>query len=310
LTKIYFTEDDDLLDIRKDNVFKAVFTKDMSESRAALGKLVSALIGREVTIDAIYVNEPPIDNLNDRQIRFDIFCKDEDGELVNVEMCLNPNSYEPVRLEFHVGKLFIGQDIRGSDKTYDDLKQAYQIAILAEKRFFEDDISLHTFEYYDPLHKVSLNGRSRIITLELSKLGKVVGKPIKDMNTPERWGAFFQYLQDKSKRGIINEIIANEEGIAMASKVLMTISKDEAERFRLLSEEKYILDTQSKVVHAKRQGEARGMKKGLAEGRTEGMEKGHAEKALEVARKMKAIGRPESEIAEVTGLSPEVIQKL
>jgi hypothetical protein len=91
LAKIYFTESDDLLDIRKDNVFKAVFTKDMPESRAALGKLVSALIGREVTINAIYANEPPIDNLNDRQIRFDIFCKAEDGELVNVEMCLNPN---------------------------------------------------------------------------------------------------------------------------------------------------------------------------------------------------------------------------
>jgi predicted transposase/invertase (TIGR01784 family) len=89
-----------------------------------------------------------------------------------------------------------------------------------------------------------------------------------------------------------------EEGIAMASKVLMTISRDEVERARLISEEKYILDTRSKLVHAKRQGEARGMKKGLAEGK------------LEIAHKMKAIGRPESEIAEVTGLTPEAIQKL
>jgi hypothetical protein len=59
------------------------------------------------------------------------------------------------------------------------------------------------------------------------------------------------YLRDKSKRGIINEIIKHDEGIAMASQVLMTISRDEVERARLLSEEKYILDTQSKVVHAK-----------------------------------------------------------
>jgi hypothetical protein len=84
MTKIHFTEDDDILDIRNDNVFKAVFTKDMPESKAALGKLVSALIGREVTIDMITANEPPIDDLRNRQIRFDINCKAGNGELVNV----------------------------------------------------------------------------------------------------------------------------------------------------------------------------------------------------------------------------------
>jgi hypothetical protein len=78
LTKIYFTESEDLLDIRSDNVFKAVFTKDMPESKKALGKLVSALIGREVTIDAITANEPPIEDLRDRQIRFDIGLSDSD----------------------------------------------------------------------------------------------------------------------------------------------------------------------------------------------------------------------------------------
>jgi hypothetical protein len=98
MTKIYFTENDDLLDIRYDNVFKAVFTKNIPASKGALGKLVSALIGRELSIVTINANEPPIDNLNDRQIRFDIFCRAGDGELVNVEMSLNPKPFEPVRL--------------------------------------------------------------------------------------------------------------------------------------------------------------------------------------------------------------------
>jgi predicted transposase/invertase (TIGR01784 family) len=269
LAKVFFTENDDLIDIRYDNVFKAVFTKNIPESQGALADLVSALIGRELSIVSINANEPPIDNLNDRQIRFDIFCKAKDGELFNVEMSMNPKPFEPVRLEFHAGKLFTGQDIRGKDKNYNDLKQAYQITILANERFFQDDISLHTFEYYDPTHNVSLNGRSRIITLELSKLGKVVEKPIKDMDSSELWGVFFQYLPDKSKRDIINEIIACEEGIAMASEVLITISKDERERFRLLSEEKYILDTQSNLVHAKREGLREGEQKGRQEGKQE-----------------------------------------
>jgi hypothetical protein len=101
-------------------------------------------------------------------------------------------------------------------------------------------------------------------------------------------------LRNKKKRDIINEIIKQEEGIAMASKVLMTISRDEVAQARLISEEKYVLDTQSNLTYARQKGEA----------------KGEAKKALEIARKMKAINRPEPEIAEITGLTPEIIQKL
>jgi predicted transposase/invertase (TIGR01784 family) len=262
---MYFDDSDDPIDICLDNVFKAVFTRNTHASQVALSKLISALIGREVSIIAISANEPPIDNLRDRQIRFDINCKAENGELVNVEMSLNPDPFEPVRLEFHVGKLFTGQDIRGSDKSYDDLQQAYQIAILAKDRFFQDDIILHTFEYYDREHAVPLNGRSRIITLELSKLDKVVEKPIKEMSAPEHWGIFFRYLTDKAKRGKINEIIKYEEGIAMASEVLISISKDEVERARLMSEYKYQLDLQSKITYAKREGRQEGKLEGRQE---------------------------------------------
>jgi hypothetical protein len=63
----------------------------------------------------------------------------------------------------------------------------------------------------------------------------------------------------------INEIVAREEGIAMASEVLLDISRDEVERVRLMSEYKYQLDIQSKLVHAERQG----MKKGEKRGRNE-----------------------------------------
>jgi predicted transposase/invertase (TIGR01784 family) len=266
---VHFEDTDDLIDIRLDNVFKAVFTRGTLESQGALSKLLSALIGREVSVIAITANEPPIDNLRDRQIRFDINCKAEDGELANVEMSLNPDAFEPIRLEFHAGKLFTGQDIRGTNKDYDDLKPAYQIAVLCKERFFPDETVFHTFEYYDPVHNISLNGRSRIITLELSKVDWVIEKPIEEMTAQEHWAVFFRYLTDKSKRRKINEIVEYEEGIAMASEVLMTISKDEAERAWLMSEYKYALDTQSKLVHAKREGIREGKLEGKLEGNQE-----------------------------------------
>jgi predicted transposase/invertase (TIGR01784 family) len=299
LAKVRFDDSDDPIDICYDNVFKAVFTKPIPESQGALSCLVSALIGREVSVIAITANEPPIDNIRDRQIRFDINCRGESGELINVEMSLDPDPFEPVRLEFHAGKLFTGQDIRGKDgygdeKTFDYLKPAYQIAVLARKRFFDDEVFLHTFEYYDREHGVSLGGRSRIITLELSKADKIVDKPIREMTASELWTVFFRYLTDKARRGKINEILENDEGIAMAGEVLMTISRDEVERARLMSEFKYEIDTQSKIGYAR--------KEGRSEGRTEGRQ--------EVARNLKAMGIPIEQIAQGTGLTPDQIKAL
>jgi predicted transposase/invertase (TIGR01784 family) len=248
-----------------DNVFKAVFTKNTPESQGALTGLLSAVIGRELSVVTLTANEPAVDNTRERQIRFDIHCRAAGGEPLNVEMSLNPDKFEPVRLEYHAGKLFTAQDIRGADKTFDDLKPAYQIAFLVRGRFFADEDFFHTFEYYDPERGMSLNGRSRIITLELAKLDRVIGKPVEEMSGQEHWAVFFRYLTDKGKRRKINEIMEQEEGINMAGEVLLTISKDETERARLMSEYKYVVDTQSKVVQARREGDQNGYNRAKAE---------------------------------------------
>ncbi|MDR1899444.1 MAG: hypothetical protein LBQ55_05495 [Treponema sp.] len=76
----------------------------------------------------------------------------------------------------------------------------------------------------------------------------------------------------------------------MASQVLMSISKDEAERARLMSEYKYAVDTQSKVVQAKREGKL--------------------EEKREVAKNLKNMGVSQKQIQTATGLSPDEIAKL
>ena len=55
----------------------------------------------------------------------------------------------------------------------------------------------------------------------------------------------------------------------MASEVLISISKDEEERFRLMSELKYELDLQSKMTYAKQQGRQEGRQEGKQEGKQE-----------------------------------------
>jgi predicted transposase/invertase (TIGR01784 family) len=315
LARVQFDRTEELIDIRYDNVFKAVFTRDTPESLGALSRLVSALIGRDVAVLGLVANEPPVDSVRDRQIRYDINCRTRDGKQVNVEMSLNPDSFEPVRLEFHAGKLFAGQDIRGRDgsgneKTFDLLKPTYQITVLARRRFFGDGAFLHAFAYYDAEHGTALGGRTRIITVELSKLGQVVGKPTGEMSAAELWAVFFRYLTDRSRRGKINEILEREEGIAMAGEVLRAISRDEHERIRLMSEMKAELDRQSKRGYAQQKARQEGRRVGRKEGREEGREEGLREGQKEIARRMKNRGRSLEEIAEDTGLDMESIKRL
>ena len=295
---IRFTDTDEPLDIRYDNIFKAVFTRDTPASKTAISGLISALIQRKVNVQTIVANEPPVNNVFDRRIRFDIACKAESGELINIEMSFCPESHEPVRLEYYASRQFSGQGIQGIEMDYSDLAETYQISIIGERKFFPDDILVHTFQYYDPEHSIPLKGKSRIITMELQKAEYLINKPTREMDSSEMWSIFFKYLTNKSKREKINEILEREGEIAMAADTLIHISRDEIEQARLTTELKNILDYQSGMVSAKR------------EGRAEGHKEGRLEEKLKIAQKMKSAGRSIVEIEEFTGLSSDVIQQI
>jgi hypothetical protein len=230
--------------------------------------------------------------LRDRQIRYDINCKldgaDPAGEeLADVEMTLYPDKFEPVRMEYYTGKLFSGQDLRGGMADYGALRLTYQISIVVNGRVVGDEEFLHEFRYYDAERGVSLGGRTCIITLELSKIGGFMKKPVAEMTAKERWAFFFRYCADMGERSRINEILRYEEGIAMAGEALLTISRDERERARLLSELKYELDMQSRMVSAKREGRAEGLQEGIQKGLQEGLQKGKQEGLQEGLQKGK-----------------------
>jgi predicted transposase/invertase (TIGR01784 family) len=340
-----FKDGTQILDIRYDPVFKAVFTRDTVQSRGALSALISALIGKKAAVEAITANEPASDDSRQRHLRFDVNCRTERGELINVEMTFNPNPREPVRLEYYTARLFTGQDLHGTDKEYGILKETYQITIIAKRKFFQDNNFCHRFLYYDPENRVSLGGKTRIITVELVKTKPIADKPVKDMTNAELWAVFFQYLTDLGKRPKITEIINHEEGIAMAVATLGAFTQSEIEYMRETSRLKAELDwktlvayNKKRLANAKKRAEKRGLAEGLAEGQAkglaeglakgmvegqarglvegqakglaEGREEGRSNASLDIARNLKSIGLSASQIASVTGLSPETIDGL
>jgi hypothetical protein len=76
----------------------------------------------------------------------------------------------------------------------------------------------------------------------------------------------------------------------MAAEVLISISRDEAERARLMSEFKYRTDTRSRVEEARLEGERK--------------------KAVEMAKALKDMGIPPEKITRASGLSPDEIAAL
>jgi len=212
--------------------------------------------------------------MGQKKIRYDIACKSKDGELIDVEMSFHPIDDELSRIGYFASRLFAGQEIQGIDKIYSDLKETYQISILAQKIFFPDKYLTHTFLIYDPLAQVSLDCKLRIITLELEKTEEVICKPVEEMTKTERWAAYFQYLTDMAKREKINEIIDREEGIAMATNTLCQVTADEKEYALLTSLMKGDLDWRSGMRDAERRGH----------------NEGRNEASLDIACKMKEMG--------------------
>ncbi|MCL2356746.1 MAG: Rpn family recombination-promoting nuclease/putative transposase, partial [Defluviitaleaceae bacterium] len=125
-----------------------------------------------------------------------------------------------------------------------------------------------------------------IIFLELSKIEKLLKKPVAELTDIECWLLFFKYAADKSKREMLNKIIEKEEGVNMATQILMTVSKEERERALEFSQLIYELDQRSE-----RESAILGAKR-------------------EVAKKMKLISIPLDSISEVTGLSLEEVMAL
>ena len=258
--EVFFNYEDEIVNPCWDNVFKAIFTKDAAQSRGALQELLSAIVGRDLAVVTITANEPPVDRPKERQIRYDINCRFSDNELCDIEMTLKPDIFEPCRMEYYLSKLYCSQDIRGKDKAYGDLQHAYQVSFLVETPVINDENYLHHFSYYDVERMASLDGKTHIITIELSKLELVESKPVAEMSTLDRWAMFFKHAENRDKRSLVNELIMNEEGIKMAGEVLLAFSRDEIERARLVSEYKHEVDLQSHIVNAKREGRAEGVR--------------------------------------------------
>ena len=284
-------KDADILPPTDDRLFKALLIS--PEAKPVLMDLISAIIGRSVIDVVVLNNELPVSSTKEKNERLDVNCKIDDGSQVDLEMQASyiqelGSEHENLKGKsiYYLCDLHASQDARS--KRYDELVQTYQVTFCSYTVFPELPNYLNPFSMRHDATNVLLSDAIHVIYVELSKLGKVLKKPVDDMTDLEKWSVFLKYSNDRRYRKTVNSVIESKEALQMASNLLMNISQNERERAIFRSRKMYQTDEDSN--------------------RATLIAKGKEEKAFEIAREMLLDGEPVEKIIKYTRRTHEEVE--
>ena len=284
--KFFIPKDKNLLDPKRDSIFKTLFTKSGQGTKNALKSLVKAIVGYEPKDVEIINNELAKEVSYAKDIRLDLQCRMEDGSKVNVEIQTCPSSDNLKARSLYYG-CRIMSSFRMKGKEFRILPKAYQVMFTDFRLFHENDSYIQSFTMRND--EVELSDILRIIFIQMP-LFKEEDKNEENLQNIEKWIIFLKDSTNKEKRDLLNRIINTDEGINEAGEILMTISDDEREWAIQESIYKAEVDRQAELLATHDWG---------------------VEEGLETAaRGMKAKNIPIETIIEITGLTAEQVAAL
>ena len=273
--------------------------------------LITVLLGEKITIEELLESEGNQEALDDKFNRVDIKAKDSSGSIIIVEVQLTTQLYYLERILYGVAKAITEHISLG--QRYNEVKKVYSINILYFDLGQGSDYLYHGRTTFVGVHtgdqlKINIKENNVIrmktpeevypeyFLIRVNEFNDVATTPI------EEW---LDYL----KNGRIKED-TKTPGLAEARKKLQYMQMSRAEQ---IAYERHMdsLAVQSGAFDAARlEGHAEGWEVGREEGFAEGRAKGEKDKALEIARKMKAKGFPIEEISAIAGLDLSEITNL
>lgn len=278
-----------------DFAFKKLFGTEMNKD-LLISFLNALLQGREVVLDVNYLNTEHLGTQEyDRRAVFDVYCKNDKGEVFLVEMQKGEQQFFKDRSIYYSTFAIREQAPRG-EWNY-ELKGVYTIGILnfcfdkeREGNYY------HEVKLMDTATKEVFYGKLVFIYLEMPKFTKQENE--------------LESLFDKWLYVIRNLAALMERPRVLQEKVFAHLFEaaeiakfSRVERYEYEESLKAYRDWFSVMATAELRGEERGKEKGLKEG----LEKGRIEERLRNARGLKARGVDAEIIAQVTGLSVDDI---
>ena len=279
--------------------FKKLFGTEINKD-LLISFINSLLHGKEVVKDLTYLNTEHLGTGEaDRKAVFDVYCENENGEKILVEMQRGEQQFFKDRSLYYATFPIREQGQKG-EWDY-RLKAVYVIGIL-NFTFDEqsDDFYHHEVKLMDTRTKEVFYDKLTFIYLEMGMF--------------EKWLFVLRNLSRLMERpkALQERIFTKLFEAAEIAKFTKTEYDSYEESLKTYRDWKNTIDT------AELKGEKKGFKKGekigIEKGRKEGLEKGRKEgakeKAIEIAKQLKAESVPVGIIIKCSGLSEEEINSL
>ncbi len=288
------------LSLTNDIVFKIVFgsEKGLPVLRALLNALLE--LSGENRIAELKILNPQLDRerLLQKGVVLDVSARDGQRRQYNIEVQVSQQPAYTERALYYLTRLFSSQLDVG--EPYARLAKTIGISLL-DFELFPDLEDLHSmYRLYDQGHGREL---SDILELHFIELYKVRSDKPQELRTPfERWLHVLKFGElYEAEQSPVPEALAREEGIEMAL--------DGLRRARASDEVRELIEMRLKASHEWASQMEQAEREGLEKGRQEGRQEGHREKQLEVAQRMRRAGMTTETIAQITGLTPEELDK-
>ena len=273
-----------ILPAYEDGILHAIMT--LPEAYAALKSAISAFLDLPVNRVFLRNNIAPTRDVNAKREQYDINCTVDstDGRQCNVEMQATPmkgdsrdNEHSNIRSRsiYNLSHLHSNQAGRGLE--YSQFAKSYQVMLCNYKVFnFENELVERFILRNENGNELSDDVKA--IFIDLTKAADIAKKQAAEMSAIEKWVVFLALSNDPIYTGITEEILKQEEGIAVAYETLSNISADADERARYHSRRILLQDIEHEHAVSRREGREEGREEGLEEGR----EEGRKESALEI----------------------------
>jgi predicted transposase/invertase (TIGR01784 family) len=294
------------LDPRTDITFKRVFAqrKDLCIS------LLNALLPLGPDQQIVSIEYLPSEVLpfydGGKNTVADVRCTDQNQHQFIVEMQMAWTSAFLQRIVFSASRAYVNQLKKG--KGYSDLKPVYLLTLLS-------DIYQPTSLDFSHDYQICEKGTNHVIegvrwaVVELPKFRPATNAQKRYLTF---WLRYFTEIRDGIEQAPADLLEIPEIRDAIESLEVGAYSLAERAAYEKywdgVSYERTLIT--GKFAEGKAEGLAEGKAEGLVEGKAEGLAEGEAKATCAFARKLKAKGTPATEIAELTGLSADEIQKL
>lgn len=286
-----------------DFAFKLLFGTDLNKE-ILIGFLNALFNGEQVIQDVTYLNTEHLGSREaDRRAVFDVYCENEKGEKILIEMQKGEQQFFKDRSIYYSTFPIREQAIRGEVWNY-ELKAVYVIGVL---NFIFNDADPSRFHHEVKLMETTTHevfyDKLNFVYLEMPKFHKTEQE--------------LETLFDKWMFVLKNLARLMERPAALQERVFNRLF-EAAEIAKFSPEKLYAYEESLKVYRdwnnvidtAIQKGEAIGEAKGREEGRAEGRAEGELIKAKAIALNLKNAGLSITEIATATGLSTDEISSL